>query len=245
MEKLLEELLRALIAFLSLPNITTTDKILVVITSLVAVPYLLYVTTKIYKFSKDLPAILPKWYDEKKEKLKTNFPLNILRNKLINSALEKMVYDASADKAYLFQFHNGGENIRGIPFIKFSMTNEWCPVSIKREAPNFKDVPIGIFSGLIYQIIKQKKLYFPDIEDLKAKDTGSYGIFKSKDVQSVYVSGLFDLQDSLVGMIIMEFYEKTELDADELFVFEKTVGIVAGLVLCKDGDDPHACFVNE
>lgn len=241
MEKLLEELIRALIAFLSLPNITTTDKILVVITSLVAVPYLLFVTTKIYKFSKDLPGILPKWYDEKKEKLKTNFPLNILRNKLINSALEKMVYDASADKAYLLQFHNGGENIRGIPFIKFTMTNEWCPISIKRESPNFKDVPIGIFSGLSYYITKQKKLYFPEVEDLKATDSGSYAIFKSKDVKSVYVSGLFDLQDSLVGLVIMEFYEKTELDADELFVFEKTVGIVSGLVLCKDGDDPHEC----
>lgn len=241
MEKLIEELLRALIAFLSLPNITTTDKILVVITSLVAVPYLLYVTTKIYKFSKDLPAILPKWYDEKKEKLKTNFPMNILRNKLINSALEKMVYDAGADKAYLFQFHNGGENIRGIPFIKLSMTNEWCPISVKREASNFKDLPVGIFSGLSYCLIQKKKLYFSDVEDIKKQDTGTYALFKSKDVESVYISGLFDLQDSLVGLVVLEFYEKTVLEEDDLFIFEKTVGIVAGLVLCKDGDDPHTC----
>ena len=58
----------------------------------------------------------------------------------------------------------------------------------------------------------------------------------------MYVSGLFDLQDSLVGLIILECFEKTELDSDELFAFEKTVGIISGLVLCKDGDDPHMCF---
>ena len=33
------------------------------------------------------------------------------------------------------------------------------------------------------------------------------------------------------------------LDADELFAFEKTVGIISGLVLCKDGDDPNSCVI--
>ena len=28
---------------------------------------------------------------------------------------------------------------------------------------------------------------------------------------------------------------------DELFAFEKTVGIISGLVLCKDGEDPNKC----
>jgi hypothetical protein len=243
MEKLVDQLLELAVKFLSQPNVTTTDKILVVLTSLIAVPYLIYTTHKVYIFSKQLPEILPKWHDDKKEKLKTNFPSNILRNKLIQSALEKMVFEASADRAYLLQFHNGGENIRGIPFIKFSVTNEWCPISIKREAQNYKDVPIGIFSGLSYHVINEKNLYFPDVEDLRAHDSGSYAIFKSKGVESVYVSGLFDLQDSLIGLIILECYEKTILDTDELYMFEKTVGIISGLVLCKDGDDPNSCVV--
>ena len=243
MENLIEQLLQALVKFLNQPNVTTTDKVLVVITSLVAVPYLIYMTHKVYVFSKQLPELLPKWHDDKKEKLKTNFPFNILRNKLIQSALEKMVFEASADRAYLLQFHNGGENIKGIPFIKFSVTNEWCPISIKREAQNYKDVPIGIFSGLSYHVIKEKTLYFPDVEQLRAHDSGSYAIFRSKGVKSVYVSGLFDLQDSLIGLVILECFEPTDLDADELFAFEKTVGIISGLVLCKDGDDPNSCVI--
>ncbi len=243
MEKIIEQLLSGLVKFLTLPNVTTTDKFLVIVTSLILMPYLIFITTKVYNFSKQLPELLPKWHDDKKERLKNNFPSNILRNKLINSALEKMVYEYSADRAYLIQFHNGGENIKGIPFIKFSITNEWCPISVKREAHNFKDVPIGIFSGLSYHVIKEKVLYFPDVETLRPYDGGSYSIFKSKGVESVYVSGVFDLQDSLVGLVIMECFEKTNLDDDELFVFEKTVGIISGLVLCKDGDDLNSCVV--
>ena len=243
MEKLIDSLLIEFVKFLTNSNVTTTDKLLAIVISLIAIPYLIFLTTKIYNLSKQFPYLLPKWHDDKKERLKNNFPSNILRNKLINSALEKMVYEYSADRAYLIQFHNGGENIKGIPFIKFSITNEWCPISVRREAHNFKDVPLGVFSGLSYHVIKEKTLYFPDVENLKSHDGGSYAIFKSKGVQSVYVSGVFDLQDFLVGLVILECFEKTDLDDDELFVFEKTVGIISGLVLCKDGDDPNSCVI--
>jgi hypothetical protein len=236
-----EQALTLLIKFLTLPTVTTTDKILVLLISMVATPYLLFMTTKIYKLSKDLPNILPKWHDKKKDNLRNNFPLNILRNKLIQSALEKMVYDASADRAAVLQFHNGGENIKGIPFIKFSVTNEWCPISVPREADNYRDIPLGIFSGLCYHVIKAKRLYFPSIEDLRAVDSGSYAIFKSKNVQSLYVTGIFDLQDSLIGVVILEFFEKTLLDIDELEIFEKTAGVISGLVICKDGENPELC----
>lgn len=245
MERLLEEMVSAFLKFMTLPNVTTTDKIIVLLVSIFAIPYLVYMTTKIYKFSKDLPNILPKWYDNKKAQLQLNFPTNILRNKLIQSSLEKMVYEAGGDRAYVLQFHNGGENIKGIPFIKFSATNEWCPITIKPEMQNYRDVPLGVFSGLSYGVIKNRKLYFPDVEDIAKFDSGSYAIFKSKNVESVYVSGIFDLHDSLIGLVILEHFEKTQLDQDELFAFEKTVGIISGLVMCKDGQDPSTCCYSD
>ena len=238
MDKVVEQLLQEMIKFLTAPNIGTTDKFFVVVFSFFVAPYVMFTLRKI---SKQFPELLPKFHSEKVEKLKKNLTFNVIRNKLINSALEKMVFEAGADKAYILQFHNGGENVKGIPFIKFTITNEWCPVSVKREAQNFKDVPLGVISGLSYWVIKEKNLYFPNIERLAEKDSGSYGIFKDKGVQSVYVSGLFDLQDSVVGLVILECYDRTELDEDELFAFEKTVGIISGLVLCKDGEDPNKC----
>ena len=243
MDKLTEELLKAFVSFLTQPNVTSTDKILVVLVTFITIPYLIYTTRRIYSGIGVVSDLILGANKRKHDHLEKNFPNNVLRNSLIQSVLEKMVYEAGADRAYVLQFHNGGENIKGIPFIKFSVTNEWCPISVKREAQNYKDVPLGIFSGLAYKIIKLKNLYFPDVEDLKAHDSGSYAIFKSKGIESVYVSGLFDLQDSLVGLIILECFEKTKLDDDELFAFEKTVGIISGLVLCRDGDDPNACVV--
>lgn len=241
MDKVLEQILSGFIKFLSAPGIATTDKALILLLSGILAPYLIIMVNRIYKSTKELPTTLPKWHDEKKKKLQTNFPYNVLRNKYIQAALEKMVFEASADRAYVLQFHNGDENIRGIPFIKFSVTNEWCPISVKRESQNYKDIPIGIFAGLSYEVIKDKNLYFPDVEDLRAHDSGSYAIFKSKEVKSVYISGIFDLQDSLIGLVILECFDKTDLDEDELFMFEKTVGIISGLVMCKDGQDPTSC----
>lgn len=242
MDKLTEELLKAFVSFLTQPNVTSTDKILVVLVTFITIPYLIYTTRRIYSGIGVVSDLILGANKRKHDHLEKNFPNNVLRNSLIQSALEKMVYEASADRAYVLQFHNGGENIKGIPFIKFSVTNEWCPISVKREAQNYKDVPLGIFSGLAYKIIKLKNLYFPDVEELKAHDSGSYAIFKSKGIESVYVSGLFDLQDSLVGLIILECFEKTALYDDELYAFEKTVGIISGLVLCREGDDPNACM---
>lgn len=239
MDKLTEELLKAFVSFLTQPNVTSTDKILVVLVTFITIPYLIYTTRRIYSGIGVVSDLILGANKRKHDHLEKNFPFNVLRNKYIQSALEKMVYEAGGTRASLLQFHNGGENIKGIPFIKFSITNEWCPSSIKRESQNYKDVPIGIFAGLSYHIISEKNFYFPDVEDLKAHDSGSYAIFKSKEVASVYISGIFDLQDSLVGLVILECMDKTVLDADELFAFEKTVGIIAGLVICKDGDDPQ------
>lgn len=226
------------------PNVPILDKVIIFFMAIIIFPYIAVILTKIHNFLKTIQNF-PSYHERKKANLKNNFPNNILRNKYIQSALEKMVYEASADRAYVIQFHNGGENIKGIPFIKFSITNEWCPINVPKEGQNFKDVPLGIFSGLSYLAIKNKKLYFNDVEDLRSLDSGSYAIFKSKKVQSVYISGIFDLQDALIGLVILEHFEKTDLDAEELFVFEKTVGIISGLVLCKDGEDPSTCCAGD
>ena len=240
METLLKTLPDIVAKILFYPGVSTVDKVILLFMGIITFPYLIIITTKIYTFLLNLQK-MPSYQEKKKTALKNNFPSNILRNKYIQSVLEKMVYEASGDRAYVIQFHNGGENIKGIPFIKFSVTNEWCPINVPKESQNYKDVPLGIFSGLSYLAIKKKKLYFPDVEDLRALDSGSYAIFKSKKIESAYISGIFDLQDALIGLVILEHFEKTNLDADELFVFEKTVGVISGLVLCKDGDDPTSC----
>ena len=221
------------------PGVSVLDKVILLFMGIIIFPYIMIMLNKINKFLKT--QTMSSYQENKKTNLKNNFPSNILRNKYIQTALEKMVYEGSGDRAYVIQFHNGGENIKGIPFIKFSVTNEWCPINVPKESPNYKDVPLGIFSGLSYLVIKRKKLYFSDIEELRALDSGSYAIFKSKKVESVYVSGIFDLQDALIGLVVLEHFDKTALDADELFMFEKTVGIISGLVLCKDGEDPTSC----
>ena len=121
------------------------------------------------------------------------------------------------------------------------MTNEWCPVSVLSEMPNYKDVPIGVFSSLSYAVIGKNKLFFPKIEDLKKVDSWAYAIFTSKGVKSVYISGIFDIHNFLVGIVIMEHLEETDLCEDDKYLFEKSVGIISGLVLCKDGQDPASC----
>ena len=239
-----DQIMKFFVYILTYPEVTALDKMIMLFMAIILMPYIIITLRRIIRFLQQIPNMII-YQEEKKKKLKNNLPSSILRNKIINSTLEKMVYEASADRAYLLQFHNGGENIRGIPFVKFSITNEWCPISVPRESQNYKDAPIGIFSGLSYYTMQKKKLYFPDVEDMKAYDSGSYAIFKSKKVESAYVSGIFDLQDCLLGLVVLEHFEKTTLDADELFAFEKNVGLISGLILCKDGQDPNECGLLE
>lgn len=238
-ENLIKEVLIFFAAIGTSSQISIIDKILLLLISVVFLPYILRLLVRADKVLKILVVKDP--IQEKKEKLKNNFSLNVLRNKMIQTTLEKMVYDFGATRASVLQFHNGGENIKGIPFIKFSMTNEWCPVSIVSEMPNYKDVPIGVFSSLSYAVIEKNKLFFPKIEDLKKVDSGAYAIFTSKGVKSVYISGIFDIHNFLVGIVIMEHLEETVLCEDDKYLFEKSVGVISGLVLCKDGQDPASC----
>ena len=239
-----DQIMKFFVYILTYPEVTALDKMIMLFMAIILMPYIIITLRRIIRFLQQIPNMII-YQEEKKKKLKNNLPSSILRNKIINSTLEKMVYEAGADRAYLLQFHNGGENIRGIPFVKFSITNEWCPISVPRESQNYKDAPIGIFSGLSYYTMQKKKLYFPDVEDMKTYDSGSYAIFKSKKVESAYVSGIFDLQDCLLGLVVLEHFEKTDLDADELFAFEKNVGLISGLILCKDGQDPNECGFTE
>lgn len=240
MENIIGRIIEMMVAFLTSKETTLVDKFLILLMSLVVLPYTAYMVKHIHKFVKKIVELLVELLGGK-HSLAETMPFNIKRNKLIQSVLEKLVFECSATRAYIVQLHNGGHNVSGVPFIKFSMTNEWCPISVERESPSYRDVPLGVFSGLTYALIKDKAIYCPDIEHLKKYDTSSYAIYKNKGVKSVYISGIFNLRETLIGMVIVECYEPNNMDEDEIFMFEKNVGILSGLVLCKDCDDPEEC----
>ena len=77
-------------------------------------------------------------------------PLDVTESRnhaeLINKILNNLMEGTDADRAYLFQFHDGVTGIAGNHFIKYTNTHEVCALGISSEIMTLQGLPISILA---------------------------------------------------------------------------------------------------
>lgn len=77
-------------------------------------------------------------------------PLDVTESRnhaeLINKILNNLMEGTDADRAYLFQFHDGVTGIAGNHFIKYTNTHEVCAPGISSEIMTLQNLPISILA---------------------------------------------------------------------------------------------------
>lgn len=96
-------------------------------------------------------------------------------SRTINNELKKMLYTERADRVCIFEFHNGKENVSGLPFKYADLTYELIDdtdVTLKYLSNKYQDIPLSHFT--INDYMYDKSYCFLPIDSMFGIDNRLY-----------------------------------------------------------------------
>jgi len=91
---------------------------------------------------------------------------NIQNDILINNALNELMIDTKADRAYIFRFHNGITYYTGTHKARMSCDYEVVRRGISSEAQRLQNLPTALYVDWISEVISNRMIH-PDVEDIQ------------------------------------------------------------------------------
>lgn len=135
----------------------------------------------------------------------------------IHDLLYRTLKEADADRASLFLFHNGGQDMLGRNFQKMSCTNQALRNGIASSQGIFQNCFQSIFLYAIDKIIQNTFWYQLDMEELKDIDYSIFDILNSVGIESVFCRSLCNKDGVCFGFISLSYLSKIEaLEAEGL-----------------------------
>lgn len=126
--------------------------------------------------------------------------------KKIYEILTSLIKDYKANRAVIFEFHNGGANLSGLQFLHTSATMEVDQLCTTQVHPLFQNVLVSIVPKLIEDLEANRTIYVTDIEQINEKYSLIYQIFKNNNTKSLIIYPLNGVNNP-IGFIIMAFEE--------------------------------------
>jgi len=120
---------------------------------------------------------------------------NIKNDLLINDGLSELLDNTSADRAYIFRFHNGVTYYTGSHKSRMSCDYEVVARGISSEAQRLQNIPTALYIDWISEVIANRMIH-PDVN--KVSD--------SRARQSL-------IQQGIKGLAVMPYYREGNLVA--------------------------------
>jgi GAF domain-containing protein len=150
---------------------------------------------------------------------------------LANDTLESLRCALNADRAYVFEFHNGSSNATGVPYLKLSNTYERCKYGIVPQILNLQNLPVGVGYLFIKCIALNQDICVHDIEMLRDNDPSTYMLLATQSVKSLYATGILH-EDKPVGFVGVDYCShKHTLTSDESRLLRETAYKLCGMLL--------------
>lgn len=118
------------------------------------------------------------------EKINKDINNNVLINKMLNDLMVRY----SADRAYIFQFHNTIKFYDGTHKNHQSCTFEVVNLGISRVASQLQNIPVSLFPNFL-QDIMLNKMHYQNIEDMK--ETTTRLELCNQGIKSLYIAPYF------------------------------------------------------
>lgn len=152
----------------------------------------------------------------------------------IMAILRAIQKEFRASRAYVFQYHNGGENIMGGAFSRVSCTHEVVALGITRQQPFLQRMPKTLVHAFTKLIDSGIGVFCPCIEScFMDTDASTYEILHQQGIVSVYCAGLFSDRRFPMGFVGVDYctekIEFTESQMDKLKFFAERVATVISM----------------
>lgn len=152
----------------------------------------------------------------------------------VNKVHELIYYllkELEADRISIFEYHNGGSNIKGVKFNKCTNTYEAIEMGVDRKSKELQNLPIStniLWTNLLYE---RKPIIIDNVESLIKNDKSLYVLLHSLEIKSYYSMLINDYDNSSIGFIEVIYYKNPKiLNAEELKIFNDIAISISGLI---------------
>jgi len=168
--------------------------------------------------------------DKKRDKVRES----IANTNLINDELEDIREEFNSDRAWISQFHNGGNFYpTGKSIQKFSIFYEVAKKGVSSVSHVFNNIPCSLYPKAFDHMLngEQKGIFIPDYNDPKIATYGLKGAAESVGTKSTYVIPMFTLDEKFVGTIGIDYVgRKKKLTKAEWEHLQIRAGRIAGYI---------------
>lgn len=167
-------------------------------------------------------------YDEKKSK-EFNYDPN--QHSSIITALDYVLTETEADRAYVLEFHNGEHYFSGRSQQKVSCTYEVVSDGISAECHKIQNVRTSNFHGLVKDIASEKTFKCPNLDEY-TEDIAFKSFLESKGVKSVFARPIKTLNGKILGVIGLEYVKENRAWGEQAEEFvKKQARVISGYLI--------------
>ena len=130
---------------------------------------------------------------------------------IIEEELEQIRDEFNSDRAWISQFHNGGNFYpTGKSIQKFSIFYEVAKKGISSVSHTFNNIPTSLYPKAFDHMLndEQKGIFIPDYSDTKIATYGLKAAAESVGTKSSYLIPLFTLDEKYIGVLGVDYVTK-------------------------------------
>lgn len=139
-------------------------------------------------------------------------------SEVVLNKLEIIRETTHADRAWICQFHNGGNFYpTGKSMAKFSMLYEVVNAGVSSIQSNFQNIPVNLFSKSINQLLNEDVIEIPDYKDEKIATYGLKYVAEESGCKSGYLFSIKTIDDKFIAIMGLDFTKrKTHLSQEQI-----------------------------
>jgi len=169
-----------------------------------------------------------------KKKKKPDMVMDTLRvSELVNTKIDHIKEEFSADRVWIAQFHNGGNFYpTGRSMAKFSIIYETVSQNATSIQSSFHNIPVNLFSKSINQLLQNDIIEIPDFKDETVPTYGLKYIAEENNCKSGYIFAIKTIDDKFIGIMGIDFTKrKTKLDMESINHLEIHATSLGGVLM--------------
>jgi len=152
------------------------------------------------------------------------------RNSEIIKVLKGLLSDFKADRAYVFEFHNGAYFSSGMPMQKFTCTYEVVSDGVSAECSNPGEYRMSNYNDYISAMVHERDYMVEDVAALKG-DALLRALLTKKGVKSLYNIPIRTFSGRTIGFIGLDYVKQNKrLSEKEVNCLRAAAKLITGYI---------------
>ena len=154
------------------------------------------------------------------------------RNTNVYKVLDYILNNLNADRAYIYEFHNGETYYSGSSQQKFSCSYEVVNEGVSSECNNSQNFRISNFHGMINALISEGFFFVEKISELN--DPICKAHFLKQGTQSFYMLPIATLSKKIIGVLVVDYVKgEHKIIGNEMQALKQSALLVGGYLDCR------------